>query len=71
MPDDMPTKYCKRIKKDVYAESMDDLTRRVFLICKYYNSGPCILNPDKTQKCLVKLAVQREEKKRLSSQISS
>jgi len=69
MPEDMPTKYCKRIQKDVYAE-MDD-PGRVFIICKYYNSGPCILNPNKDKKCLVKLAVQREEKRRLSSQISS
>ena len=70
MPDDMPTKYCKRIQKDVYADTIED-SGRVFIICKYYNSGPCIFNPNKTKKCLVKLAVQREEKNRLSSQISS
>jgi hypothetical protein len=70
MPDDMPTKYCRRIEREVYAEMADDITSRVFLICKYYNSKVCIKDST-NRRCLVKLAVQRDEKGRLSSKVSS
>ena len=70
MPDDIQTKYCKRIGKNVYAESMGDLTGRVLVFCEYYNSGPCIKDST-NKKCLVRLAVKREEKSKLSSQIFS
>jgi len=71
--DDMRTYYCQRIKKNVAAESMNDLTGRVFAVCKYYTEGisgssrfPCIKDST-NRKCLVKLAVQKEIKVKLSS----
>jgi len=71
--DDMKTYYCERIKKDVAAESMEDLTGRAFVVCKYYADGlsgnsrfPCIKNST-NRKCLVKLTVQKETKVKLSS----
>ena len=64
MSEEIPTKYCRRIQSQVYAEKADDITGGVFIICKYYNSGPCIKDST-NKKCLVKLAVQREEKSKL------
>ena len=68
MDEEMPTKYCRRLSKHVYADTMED-SGRVFIVCKYYTSSidsMCILNPaNKNKKCLVRLAVQREEKSRL------
>ena len=66
MPGDIPTYYCRRIKKEVYADTMED-SGRIFIVCKYYDSSSCILNPTKTRNCLVKLTVQREEKSKLIS----
>ena len=65
MPEEIPT-YCRRISKYVYADAMND-SGRVFIICKHYNSVSCILNPNKDKSCLVKFAVQREEKSKLIS----
>jgi hypothetical protein len=63
MDDEIPTKYCRRIQSQVYAEKAEDITGRVFIICKYYNSGPCIKDST-SRKCLVKLAVQREAREK-------
>jgi len=66
--DEIKIYYCRRIKKEVVAESMNDFTGRVFVVCKYYNDSipenirfPCIKD-SKNKKCLVKLIVQKEIK---------
>jgi hypothetical protein len=70
--DELKTYYCERIKKNVFAEGMDDLTRRIIVQCKYDNNKQgnsciyfdymCFIGfPPK--RCLVKLTVQRDIKK--------
>jgi len=79
LTDEMPTKYCKRIKSQVHAEKSEDITGKVYVQCKHYTGegrNPCnheigVKPFPNFKKCLVKLAVQREEKSKLSSQISS
>ena len=76
MPEEIPTKYCRRIKSNVFAEKSEDMTERIYVQCKYYDSwqGDCIfpthfLVDYSRKKCLVKLTVERERKNQLSSNI--
>ncbi|MCX6746513.1 MAG: hypothetical protein NTU63_00055 [Candidatus Pacearchaeota archaeon] len=68
------TYYCRRIKSQVVADKIEDLTGRIFVQCKYdennkknsclyFNSSyPDNLYP---RRCLVKLTIQKETRKRL------
>lgn len=72
--DDMKTYYCRRIGKQVIAERMHDLTGRIFVQCKYdddskknsclYSDSSFYWDNVSPKRCLVRLAVQREEKKK-------
>jgi hypothetical protein len=61
MSDYMLIKPCKRIEKDVYYESWNSGT--IMVKCKHYHSGSCYLNPKAHKRCLVSLAVRKEERK--------
>jgi len=71
--DDLKTYYCRRIRSQVVAEKMDYLTGRVVVQCKYDNDkqrNSCLYfsssYPDNLypRRCLVKLAMTREEKRK-------
>ncbi len=65
--EDTPPYYCRRIKSNVMAEPIDDVTGRIVVGCQHYtgtNKYPCIKDSPRFKKCLVKLAVQRETKEK-------
>ena len=73
MEDEMKTYYCERIKSYVHGEKMEDIAGRIIVHCKFYadymhanNRNTCFLDTSNHKRCLVKLAVQKEAKVKLS-----
>lgn len=72
----MPEYYCKRLKSNVVAERTEDIAKKIVVACPHYtffytqfngeSKNPCNKDSPKFKKCLVKLAVQREEKSKLA-----
>jgi hypothetical protein len=72
--EEIPTHYCRRIQSQVRTEKSYDITGRIIISCQHYthldsgsNRNPCIKDSPRFKKCLVKLAVQKEEKSKLVS----
>jgi hypothetical protein len=60
MRDEIKTYYCKKVKRQIAAERIDE-SGLIMVCCKYYNSNPIKkYSCDIKGRCLVKLAVQRE-----------
>jgi hypothetical protein len=71
MAEEIPSYYCIRIKSQVMAESMNNISSRIAVGCQYYtnwdgrtNKYPCNRDYPKFRKCLVRLAVQKETKEK-------
>jgi len=71
MEDEIPTRYCKRVKGNVYVESAEDVTGKLYVQCKFYDPNPnqCVAYPLINKKCLLQLAIQREEREKLRSKL--
>ena len=69
MIDEIPMRYCKRIRGSVCVEESPILTEKVYVQCKFYNPNPnqCVVDFVKNKKCLVRLAAEREERERQRS----
>lgn len=73
MSDEIPVHYCRRLQSLVIAEPINDVSGGVFVGCKYYsgwdfgmNKYPCFKHLPNNKRCLVKLAVIKEESKLIS-----
>ena len=69
MIEEIKTYYCKRTRNCVYGEKLENISGRIIVHCKFYTDYniqarklPCFLNESKKRKCLVRLAVQKDNK---------